>query len=140
MRRAAIVLLAVLACAPVARAAAPNVVVIETDDQTVADMAAMPRTRALIGGRGVTFANSVVSLSQCCPSRATLLTGRYAHNHGVLGTLPPFGGFARLDGSETLPVRLHRAGYATGLIGKYLNGYGTGGRSRCPPGGRSSRR
>ena len=38
---------------------------------------------------GTTFANSFVSLSLCCPSRATLLTGRYAHNHGVLDIVPP---------------------------------------------------
>ena len=89
MRRLPPLLLAV-ACLWLAApaAAAPNVVVIETDDQTVADMAAMPRTRALIGARGATFDNSFVSLSQCCPSRATFLTGRYAHNHGVLGDAP----------------------------------------------------
>jgi N-acetylglucosamine-6-sulfatase len=109
---------------PAAAAAAPNVVVIETDDQTVADLAAMPQTRALIGSQGVTFNQSVVSLSQCCPSRATLLTGRYAHNHGVLSSTAPFGGADRLDPTETLAVWLQRAGYATALVGKYMNGYG----------------
>src|SRR6185503_2977688 len=108
---------------PAPAAARPNVLVIETDDQTVADMAAMPRTRALIGDHGVTFRNSVVSLSQCCPSRATLLTGQYAHNHGVLDVRGPVGGYHRLRGAETLPVWLQRAGYATALVGKYLNGY-----------------
>src|SRR5918995_939762 len=106
-----------------ATAARPNVLVIETDDQTVADMAALPYTRAQIGSRGTTFANSFVSLSQCCPSRATLLTGQYAHNHGVLDVGGPFGGYDRLDGSETLAVWLRRAGYSTALVGKYLNGY-----------------
>ena len=48
--------------------------------------------------------------------------------------LPPFGGFYRLDGSETLPVWLRRAGYATGVVGKYLNGYGSRDRSEVPPG------
>ena len=124
VRRRLTALLVVLCLAvPATAAARPNVLVIETDDQTVADMAAMPHTRALIGGRGVTFAHSVVSLSQCCPSRATLLTGQYAHNHGVLDVRGPFGGYDRLDGSETLPVWLRRAGYATALVGKYLNGY-----------------
>ena len=91
----------------------------------------MPRTRALIGGEGVTFANSFVSLSECCPSRATFLTGQYAHNHGVRSIRPPFGGFKQLDGSETLAVWLRRAGYATGMVGKYLNGYGNGPRARA---------
>ena len=75
-----------------------------------------------------------MSLSECCPSRATFLTGQYAHNHGVLSNGPPFGGFARLRGAETLPVWLQRAGYATGLVGKYLNGYGSGDRYLVPPG------
>ena len=59
----------------------------------------------------------------CCPSRATLLTDQYAHNHGVLGNTPPFGGFDRLGASETLPAWLQRAGYYTAHIGKFLNGY-----------------
>ena len=61
MRRPLSLLLAVACLWPAAAtaAAAPNVVVIETDDQTVADMAAMPQTRALIGARGVTFAQLV---------------------------------------------------------------------------------
>ena len=101
----------------------PNVVVVMTDDQTLASMEFMPRTRTLIGGAGATFANSFVSFPLCCPSRATFLTGRYAHNHKVLNNIPPLGGFARLRSAETLPVWLGRAGYYTGLIGKYLNGY-----------------
>jgi N-acetylglucosamine-6-sulfatase len=111
-------LLTLLFAAPAT--AAPNVVVIETDDQRADDMVAMPRTRALMGAE---FANSFVSLSECCPSRATFLTGRYAHNHGVRASVPPFGGLRALDGSETLAVWLRRAGYETGLVGKYLNGY-----------------
>ena len=108
---------------------------IETDDQTVADMAAMPRTNALIGGEGVDLRATRSSRSrECCPSRATFLTGRYAHNHGVRSIRPPFGGFGQLDGSETLAVWLRRAGYATGLVGKYLNGYGNGDPLLVPPG------
>jgi len=133
MRRALALLAVVLVPAPAA-VASPNVVVIETDDQTVADLAAMPQTRALIGDAGVTFTRSFVSLSECCPSRATFLTGQYAHNHGVLSNELPFGGFTRLRGAETLPVWLERAGYATGLVGKYLNGYGRGDRYLVPPG------
>jgi arylsulfatase A-like enzyme len=61
----------------------PNIVVIMSDDQTVADMRVMTRTRRLIGDEGVTFRNSVVTYALCCPSRATFLTGQYPHNHGV---------------------------------------------------------
>jgi N-acetylglucosamine-6-sulfatase len=117
----------------------PNVVVVMTDDQTVADMQVMAKTRRLVGSEGVTFDQSYVSFSLCCPSRATYLTGRYAHNHRVLGLTPPLGGyakFARLDGNATLPVWLKDSGYETDHIGKYLNGYGDpgGGKPKPPPG------
>jgi N-acetylglucosamine-6-sulfatase len=103
--------------------ARPNVVVVMTDDQTLASMEVMVRTRALVGSAGATFADSFASYPLCCPSRATFLTGRYAHNHKVLNNIPPQGGFSRLRSAETLPVWLGRAGYYTGHIGKYLNGY-----------------
>jgi arylsulfatase A-like enzyme len=128
--------LALLSLPAIAHAAParPNVVVIETDDQTMADMASMPNTRQLIGDAGVTFDNSFVSLSQCCPSRATFLTGRYAHNHGVLTTQPPFGGFPAFHDSQSLAVWLQERGYATSLVGKYLNQYGKGDQTYIPPG------
>jgi arylsulfatase A-like enzyme len=134
MRRVLALLLLLLTAPATAAAASPNVVVVETDDQTVADLAVMPETRSLIGAAGVTFTRSFVSMSECCPSRATFLTGQYAHNHGVLGNERPYGGFTRLRGAETLPVWLQRAGYATGLVGKYLNGYGSTDRYLVPPG------
>lgn len=102
----------------------PNVVVIMTDDQNVDDLRTMPRTRRAFVGRGVSFERAFVSYPACCPSRATYLTGRYAHNHGVWGLYPPTGGYGRFDDREALPVWLTRAGYRTVHIGKYLNGYG----------------
>jgi N-acetylglucosamine-6-sulfatase len=103
-----------------------NVVVLMTDDQTVGDMAVMPRTRRLIGRAGVTFTRSFVSYPLCCPSRATFLTGQYAHNNRVLCLYRDCGGgYGRLDTREYLPVWLERAGYATVHIGKFLNGYGS---------------
>jgi arylsulfatase A-like enzyme len=106
-------------------AAGPNVVVLMTDDQTVRDMAPLSRTRRLIGGAGVTFTRSYVSYPVCCPSRATFLTGQYAHNNGVHCLYAWCGGgYGRLNQREYLPVWLERAGYATAHIGKFLNGYG----------------
>ncbi len=109
----------------VARAArfAPNIVVVMSDDQTQATLQFMPNVRSLIARRGARFPDSFVNEPLCCPSRSTLLTGQYAHNHGVLDNTPPDGGFDKLDSSSTLPVWLRRAGYYTGEIGKYLNGY-----------------
>jgi N-acetylglucosamine-6-sulfatase len=105
----------------------PNILVIETDDQTLESMRVMDNVNSRIGGsRGVTFRNSFVNYSLCCPSRATFLTGQYMHNHRVLGNEPPSGGFDRfhaLHGDNNLAVWLEDAGYYTGLIGKYLNGY-----------------
>ena len=112
----------------------PNVVVIMTDDQTVAEARGMPSTRKLIARRGVRFPRSFVSYPVCCPSRATYLTGQYAHNHGVMGLYPPTGGYGRFDKHNSLPVWLQRAGYYTSHVGKFLNGYGHHQPAEVPPG------
>ena len=114
-----------------AGSAHPNVLVIETDDQTAASMSVMSNVNSRIVARGATFQNSFVNYSLCCPSRSTFLTGQYEHNHGVLGNSSPDGGFGRfesLHGTNNLAVWLQHSGYYTGLIGKYLNGY-----SNSPP-------
>jgi N-acetylglucosamine-6-sulfatase len=113
----------------------PNVVVLMTDDQTLESMRVMPGVRRTLADRGTTFTRSFVSFALCCPSRATFLTGQYAHNHGVLGNRPPTGGYRRLDRRETLPVWLQRAGYRTMHVGKFLNRYGQDlGPYHVPPG------
>ena len=104
--------------------ARPNIVVIQTDDQTVEQMRVMERTRALLGERGATFENHYANWPLCCPSRATQLTGQYAHNHGVLGNSPPNGGFQAFDNSNTIALWLQDRGYTTAHVGKFLNGYG----------------
>lgn len=114
-----------------ATAVQPNFVVIMTDDQTLEQMnkiidgvPVMANTLSLIGDAGATFSNAFASFPLCCPSRATFLTGQYAHNHGVLENDQPTGGYGRLDHANTLPVWLQRAGYRTIHVGKYLNSYG----------------
>jgi N-acetylglucosamine-6-sulfatase len=121
--RLGLTLVLLLALAPVAHAR-PNIVVLMTDDQTLDSMFAMPKTVELLGDKGTTFTRSFASYSLCCPSRATLYTGQYAHNHGVLGNGPPLGGYTRLDKSNWLPLWLQAAGYRTMHVGKFLNGYG----------------
>jgi N-acetylglucosamine-6-sulfatase len=98
----------------------PNVIVIDTDDMNATDMFVMRNTLSLLGAHGTTFSNSYVSYPLCCPSRATFLTGQYAHNHHVLTDQR----FGDLDSSNTLAVWLRRAKYRTAMVGKYLNGYG----------------
>jgi N-acetylglucosamine-6-sulfatase len=101
----------------------PNIVVILTDDQPAQTMWAMPRTQRLLGAHGVKFTSYYDSVSLCCPARAAILTGRYAHSTHVYNNAPPFGGSFtfrhRGDDAQTLAVWLHRAGYHTGLFGKY---------------------
>jgi arylsulfatase A-like enzyme len=121
-----------------ARAAAapprPNIVVLETDDQTLAEMEVLPNVRRLIGDEGVTFDTNFDSFSLCCPSRASFLTGQYSHNNGVRGNTLPHGGFEKLDGTNTLAVWLQQSGYYTAHLGKYLNGYGRRNPLEIPPG------
>jgi N-acetylglucosamine-6-sulfatase len=107
----------------------PNIVFVLTDDQelTLGSLDFMPRTQALIAAQGTTFASHFVPLSLCCPSRSTILTGQYPHNHRVYTNFPPDGGYERFDelGHEatTVATALHAAGYRTALFGKYLNDY-----------------
>ena len=102
----------------------PNIVLIESDDQDLASMRFMPETNRLIGDKGATFPTNFATWPLCCPSRATLFTGQYPHNHGVLGNKgAPFGGFDRLKLNTAMPVWLDNAGYYTAHIGKFLNGY-----------------
>jgi arylsulfatase A-like enzyme len=140
-----IVLLGALAAVPAAAlgsvAQPPNIVFILTDDQelTLGSLDFMPHTRALIAAQGTTFASHFVPLSLCCPSRSTILTGQYPHNHKVYTNFPPDGGYERFDElgheSTTMATALHAAGYRTALFGKYLNDYpGTEDSSHVPPG------
>jgi N-acetylglucosamine-6-sulfatase len=82
--------------------------------------------------------NSYVTTPLCCPSRATFHTGLYTHNHRVIANDGPRGGsagFSRLVGpGQTLAVRMRRAGYRTGYVGKYLNNPGGDGYFNVPPG------
>ncbi len=98
----------------------PNVVVIDTDDMNQSDMFVMRNTLSLLAAHGTTFSNSYVSYPLCCPSRASFLTGQYAHNHHVLTDQR----YGDLDNSNTLAVWMRRAKYRTAMVGKYLNGYG----------------
>ena len=120
--------------AAAATAKRPNILILETDDQTLAEMEVLPNVRRLIGGQGVTFDNNFDSYSLCCPSRATLLTGQYSHNNGVRSNKPPYGGYYKLDSTNTLAVWLQSAGYYTAHVGKYLNEYGTRNKTEIPPG------
>src|SRR5262245_32652242 len=116
----------------------PNIVLLLSDDQPANDMAPLVKTRELVADQGVTFNSAYVSYPLCCPSRASILTGLYMHNHGVRGNGGTYGGLHRFrDGvgeASSVAVRLHNAGYYTALIGKYLNGYSAANGLWVPPG------
>lgn len=107
----------------------PNIVVILTDDQRRDEIEHMPTLMQRLAGEGLRFDNAFVTTPLCCPSRASVLTGLYAHNHGIklLGGAPIF------DARSTLATWLHEAGYRTALIGKYMNDNGQLA-PRVPPG------
>ena len=93
----------------------PNVLVIEADDMRWDDLRWMPNVRRLLQRRGLTFENSFAPYPLCCPSRASFLTGQYAHNHHVYSHEEPFG-FASFRDRRTHRDRAaegrlpHRAG------------------------------
>lgn len=101
----------------------PNVVVILTDDQRFDTLWAMPNVRSMLMDRGVYFPNAFVPNSLCCPSRVSILTGLHSHTNGVYWNGPPGGGFAAFDDRASIATVLDDAGYRTGFVGKYLNGY-----------------
>ena len=114
-----------------ATVARPNVVIVLTDDldahslSRMMSLGLMPKLKSQVADQGTEFRNSFVTTSWCCPSRATLLTGLYSHNHRVLTNSRPLGGVHRFDDSSTLATWLQKAGYRTGLVGKYFNNYGS---------------
>jgi arylsulfatase A-like enzyme len=95
----------------------PNVLVILSDDQRRGTLGVMPRTRRWFARGGTTFTNAFATTPVCCPSRASILTGRYAHNHAVTTNRQPYS----LDQGSTVQRRLQEAGYRTAMLGKYLN-------------------
>jgi N-acetylglucosamine-6-sulfatase len=123
--------------------ALPNLIVFQLDDvsvdvmQTLLDGGWLPNIRSQLVDAGVSFDNSFVTNPEGTPSQATLLTGQYAHNHKVYSNQAPYslaggiawagwlpeGGQPGREGS-TVATWLQDAGYRTGFVGKYLNGYG----------------
>jgi arylsulfatase A-like enzyme len=124
----------------------PNFLVVNLDDTRADGVDLMPVLQARVADEGHTFANAFTPNALCCPSRASVLTGRYALHHGTRTLAPPMGGAQRFRAlgadQETIAVWLQRAGYHTGLFGKYLNAYdaategglGPGGGLYVPPG------
>ena len=110
-----------------------NIVVIMSDDERLDGTTVMKNVQRLLVDRGVTFTDYHVTTSSCGPSRASILTGDYSHRTGVVDNYGPQGPPA-FNPTSTLATWLHDAGYETGLVGKYLNGYASWGHEVTPPG------
>jgi arylsulfatase A-like enzyme len=119
---AAALLLACTLSGAASAVAKPSIVLVLTDDMEVGLVEHMPKVKELIVERGASFARAYFNLPLCCPSRATILTGRYAHNTGVTANNHAQFYDAGLH-DETIAVWLKAAGYRTALVGKYLNNY-----------------
>lgn len=104
----------------------PNVVIVLTDDQRIGTVRRMPALWNLIRRNGVMFRRAMVPTALCCPSRASILTGLYAHGTQVYSNQLPYGAWETFHAQgledRTIAVALHDAGYRTGLVGKYMNG------------------
>ena len=99
----------------------PNVLVIVTDDQRERDqMLVMHETLRIFGEGGTQFTHAFATTPQCCPSRGSIMTGRYAHNHGIRRNQDG----PKLNQMVTMQRYLHeRAGYKTALVGRFLNSW-----------------
>jgi arylsulfatase A-like enzyme len=96
----------------------PNVLIFVTDDQRADSMEVMPKTSRYFMDEGTWYPNAFATTPVCCPSRASIFTGRFVHNHGVEQFTP-----YRLDQATTLQATLRDSGYRTGFFGKYLNAW-----------------
>ena len=96
----------------------PNVLIFITDDQRD-DLKVMRAVRRHFQRQGRDFPHAYATTPSCCPSRASIMTGRYAHNHNVLTNRQA----RRLEHRTTIQFYLQKAGYRTGYLGKFLNNW-----------------
>lgn len=115
----------------------PNIVFLLADDQRLDAATCMPKLHERIAKKGVTFRKNFASTPLCCPGRSTILTGLYAHNHGVIMNgdieeegddegekVPGAVAFRDKGNDEKVFAKwLRQVGYRTGYFGKYLNGF-----------------
>ncbi|KAI4601038.1 hypothetical protein KJ359_012225 [Pestalotiopsis sp. 9143b] len=107
----------------------PNFVFIMTDDQDLhlSSLDHMPLVKKYLSDEGTTFNKHFCTVSLCCPSRVSLLTGRAAHNTNVTDVSLPYGGYQQFINNglheKYLPVWLQEASYNTYYTGKLMNGF-----------------
>jgi hypothetical protein len=105
----------------------PNIIFVLADDLNTELMNRLPRLRSLLAEQGTTVSNFFVNLALCCPSRASILRGQYAHNTQIFTNAPPGGGFenfrnlgARAVNSRHLAPRWRLPDCALGQVPEWL--------------------
>jgi N-acetylglucosamine-6-sulfatase len=105
----------------------PNIIFVLTDDQIPGSENAMPNLKSDVTSKGIKFTNMTSTFPLCCPGRATIQRGQYAHNTKIYGNSLPLGGWAKFkargEQNSTVATWLNQSGYQTGLFGKYMNNY-----------------
>jgi arylsulfatase A-like enzyme len=102
----------------------PNIILITTDDMAETDLRWMPKTNTMLRDMGVRVGDFISNHPLCCPARAQIFTGQYAHNNGVRTNGGDYGGYPNLiDKGNHVGAWLTAAGYKTAFVGKHLNGW-----------------
>jgi N-acetylglucosamine-6-sulfatase len=111
-------------------ASQPNIVFVMTDDQPESTLSYMANVQFL-KAKGLTFTNAFNVYPLCCPSRAIIQRGQYAHNTQIFGNgsanYGNNGGYPAFDRQDleksTVATWLHDVGYRTSYFGKYMNNF-----------------
>ncbi|CAG9983614.1 unnamed protein product [Clonostachys byssicola] len=105
----------------------PNILFVLVDDQDLhmESVQHMSYLKEHVVDKGATYSQHYCTVALCCPSRATLWTGKAAHNHNVTNVSPPHGGYPKVVqqgiNDDNLFLWMQEAGFNTYYVGKLWN-------------------